>query len=414
MIKKLSLIFLSIVLGFGLISCNNNSKENKEPEHVIPEEGMEDGSEKEQIPDNPEQDLENDGEKKYADIITEEMENKIIFAASKEYNIKSKLIEIDHFFGAFDDIYIVILNAPLNEYLTDYEETIEKYSFNYFRYYYVTNPLTVYYNDDFYSLQEAYDQKLLTIKDIQKIKENFDKCFIEIEKEFFKITDELKEQGLTEEIYEKLREAIPYNSVIKYLGEYNGAYVGYYLGYGPIAGIEYVEFLDYYVYTKNDFEGIRVVYNGEEYNQQEAYELDILDKDDIEAIFTKYYGYSSIDISANNKLTHQTLRNIVKEYYDKVIVTKYPDIPWDVKFFVPFENKNHNVYDDVIYLEVYMQSENVTERKEKIGEYIFNLFSSVEYIVYSNNEFYDLKEAYDLGLLSEKNIEQIYNDWFKS
>lgn len=375
MIKKISIMLLVILLSFSLISC---------------------------------------ADKEYTGILTEEMGNEIIYAASKKYNVNSELIKIYHFFGAFDDKYIVILNTPFNEYLTNYEESIEKYSFNYLRYYYVTNPLTVYYNDDFYSLQEAYDQKLLTIKNIQKIKEHFDEYFEKITEEFFKITDELKEQGLTEEIYIKLKEAIPYNSVVKYLGEYNGAYVSYYLGYEVVPDIDYVEFLDYYVYNKNRFEGIRVVYNSKEYNQQEAYDLGILNNDDVETIFTKYYGYSSSDIYIDNRLTHQTLRNIVKKYYDKIIVTKYPDISWDIKYFVPFDSENPNIYGDAIYLEVHIPQQEVTETEEKIGAYTFNFFNSVEYIVYHNAEFYNLQEAYDLEIISKKNIEQIYNDWFKN
>ncbi len=312
--RKMFLLFFIFLLSFTLISCGKETK--------------------------------------YIESLSDEIKNEIKLAAASKYERDIENVEIEYFFGGFGDSYTIILNTPIKEYLIDYTEKIGNYDFRYLRHYNLYNTIVVYNNNNFYSLQEVLDNKLLTLDNIKKVKENFDNTFDKYNEEYFKISEELVQEGLTTDIYNRLREVLPYYKVIHYLGEYNGAYVAYYLEYTPQANTGYLELLDWYIYSNSKFNNIRVIYEGKEYNQKEAYDLGILSKENITNIFTKYNGYSPFDVTIkDNKLQIQSARNILKQYYVEVLSDKYPNMIWDINKILNMVNIDfsNNVYNDVIY-----------------------------------------------------------------
>ena len=375
--KKLFLLVFIVLLSFNLISCVKETK--------------------------------------YIELLPDEIKNEIKLVAATKYERNTENIEIEYFFGGFDNSYIIILNTPVNEYLVDYTENVGEYDFRYLRHYNLCNSMVVYNNNNLYTLQEAVDNKLLTLDNIKKVKENFDNIFDKYNEEYFEINKELENDGLTVDIYNKLRDVIPYHRVLRYLGEYNEAYVAYYLEYTPQATTGYLEFLDLYLYPKSKFNCIRVIYQGKDYNQKEAYEMGILNNEDLTNIYTKYFGYSPNEISIkDNEITLLTVRNILKQYYEEVIVNKYENIKWDINIFLESTDiySSNNIYDDMIYLPLYVE-DNQVKYEEELGGYTFELYEGIEYIIYKNGKVYNMKDAYFNGILNEETIKKIYKDWFE-
>lgn len=327
-------------------------------------------------------------------------------------------IEIDCFFGGFNEAYVIVLNYPMVLDSSNYKEVVLGYEFIYYPRYRIKRPIEVYFDNDFYSLQEAIDNKIINEDNLKVIKENFDKYWSNYEKEFFKITDELKEDGLTEEIYLELREVIPNYQVLKYLGEYNGAYVAYYSNFKQQAGGHYlVETLDYFVYEADAQRCIRVIYDGKHYTQEEAYEKGIITYDNMVKIFGNYYGYSPIGITFNDDiLTRQAKRNIIKQYFDEVLSIEYPDITWELWTLddLMIYDDVKNIYGDSIYLQIWTAlPEQNNQYYEEISGVTFKFCEDTRYIIYNDNKLYTLSAAYNQGIIDKETLESIYNDWFK-
>lgn len=254
----------------------------------------------------------------------------------------------------------------------------------------------------------------MTIDNIKVIKDNFDTSWKEYGKEIFNITDELKKQGLTVEIYSQIKELYPTISITKYLGEYNSAYVVFYEDMGiQIGENDIIEVAGELVYTKNELFRIRVIYEGKSYDQQEAYDNGILAIEDLIEVFQKYNGYLPNEIIVDNdSINKQMIRNIIKQYYNEIISVENPDFEWNLSKLY-YDGDYHKVYEEAIFVVINFNVGDFMLVEEEIAGFIFPFDSWTRYIIYKGDQIYTLEEAYNNNIINKNTIESIYNDMFR-
>ncbi len=344
-------------------------------------------------------------ETKYIESLSDEIKNEIKLACATKNEQDIKYIDVEYFLGGFDDKYVIILSKLWEPYLNDSTEKIAEYEFNYYRRYCVTSSITVYYNNDFYSLQEAVDNKLLTIDNIKIVKENFDNIFKEYDEEFFKITNELKEQGLTENIYLELRKVYPNNGINMYLGKYNDAYVALYLDFSSIVADYSFKEYNGYVFEHHFHEGIRIIKDGKGYEIDKAIEQGIVDKEVYEHIFMKKHNHSSQEVGFHdNNICVQTLRNILKIYYEKY---NQIDRKWN---FSSYEGlvKSTKVYGESIVLKLDFTDIELNIEPVVIEGITYTFPNNTISYVYYNNDLYTIEDAYSQNIIDINIVQEIF------
>ena len=344
-------------------------------------------------------------ETNYIEYLPDEIKNEIKLAIATEEERDIKYIDVKYFLGGFDDKYVIILSRFWEPYLKDSTEKIDNYQFDYYQRYYLTDQITVYYNNNFYSLQEAVDNKLLTLDNIKKVKENFDNVFKEYDEKFFEITSELKEQGLTIDIYSQLRKVYPNNQVDMYLGEYDNAYVALYLDFS--SNVTDVSVWEYngYVFEHHFYEGLRIIKNEIGYEIDEAIAQGIVDKDVYEYIFVKEHQHPSNEVAFhNNNICEQTLCNILKLYYNKYNQASYN---WNFEAYAVLV-KSTKVYGDGIVVEFDLRDlEVIIDTVILDGKTYKFPDNSVSYIYY-NNDLYTVSKAYNENIIDINVVEEIF------
>lgn len=383
MIKKVIIMLLVILLSFSLIACDDSQESN------VPEKDQ----------------------KEYTDTLTEEVKNQIISCASKKYELEESLLDIDYFLGGFNNAYSVILNVKYNPIINNIVETIEGYEFNYFVRYRLTNTISIYCNDEIYTLYEAVDKNLLNKEDIGKIKNNFDQIFLEYDSEYFKITDELKEQGLTIEVYNEVRKTFPNNKIVKYLGNYNNNYIVLFDVYGPSTQlVEYKEY-DGYVFEIHMYPNIKIVKDGIGYGINEAISENIADIEIYEYIFNKIHNHASSEIFFHdNQMCPQTAYNIYKQCFYDVLQKEDENLRFENYIDTDIYS---GTYDESILIRLDLGYKESKIVNEEIAGIVFEYNLRVKFIIYNNGKAYNLKEAYDKEIISKETVEKIYNDYFK-
>lgn len=338
----------------------------------------------------------------YVDTLSEEMYSEIV-SCRKNIFVEECEPRILYFFGGYNDAYVVFMdpngNSHYSEVLT---EKVADYEFKYT----TSRTIEVYYKGEFYSLQKALDEEILTVENIKKIKENFDN------RENIGYCEELKNQGLSKDAYDEIVEVYPYLAIDKFFGEYNGAKVVWYVELRPLTQTVEYKVVSKYVFDQHDYLGIRVIYKGVSYSLEDAYEQGILLDDDLWQVSYKYNGISPDEISTEEMwLTPQGRRNLIKKYYDEILSIKYPEIEFDFINVFGYDERP-NVYDDFLYLHVYFGTSNIT-KAEEIAGLVFTYYGDVDEILYCNGKLYTLSDAYNQGIIDKETLESIYNDWFK-
>ncbi len=344
-------------------------------------------------------------ETKYIESLPEETKNEIKLAIATKYEQDVKYIDVEYFLGGFDDKYVIILSKLWESFLNDSTEKIAEYEFNYYRRYNLTSPITVYYNNDFYSLQEALDNKLLTLDNVKKVKENFDNNFKEYDEDFFKITNELKEQGLTENIYLELRKAYPNNEIDMYLGEYDNAYVAVYLSFSSTVADATINEYNGYVFEHHFHEGIRIIKDGKGYEIDKAIEQGIVDKEVYEHIFVKEHNHSSKEVAFHgNYICEQTLCNILKLYYNKYNLLNYD---WRFESYASLV-KSVKAYDDGIVLKLDFTDIEVNIEPVVIEGVTYTFPNNTVSYIYYNNDLYTIEGAYSQNIIDINIVQEIF------
>ncbi len=307
--------------------------------------------------------------------------------------------QILYFYGGFDDAYAVFTDPARQGSKT---HTVAGCTFTY-----PSNlNMDIYYDNRFYSLEEAYDNKILTKESVSKIKENFDKA------ENLGLRGELLQQGLTKDYYQEIIKVIPYYAVTKYLGTYNNSHVVWYASIRPnITLVEYRE-VSGYVYDYHNYSGIKVINEEMAYELQDAYDKNLLNDDNLKDITIKFYGVSPDEIQilkdSNGKeyLSMQSQYNIAWAYNNKYEFNDPLQVIGNID-----GNKylgTHNGY-IVTTVRYFKDGERVIKNIELAG-CAFTIWEGEEEIaVYKEEGVYSLQEAYDNKLLTDEDIQNIFN-----
>ncbi len=133
--KKIFLIMSILILGMSIIGCKSSRLTKKTKEYII---------------------------ETYVKRYNEKKTNEVLYIDSED-------VEIDGYFGKYGMSYVTVINIDRDWYRTadDPEYVIENLIFNIYGSYHIL----VFYEDNYYYLDKAYELSIVTYEDLKKIQE---------------------------------------------------------------------------------------------------------------------------------------------------------------------------------------------------------------------------------------------------
>lgn len=153
-------------------------------------------------------------------------------------------------------------------------------------------------------------------------------------------------------------------------------------------------------------EHLKLVYKDKTvYTIEEAYEEEIIAREQIEKLFQYSFSHKYDEISMKS-ITPQTMYNISKLYYQMHNLTISEQL---LTNYCIYSYMYGLIYDypisDLIFVPILVDDINKLEYDLKIDEIIFEIPNSYILIVYWENEIYLLEEAYRRKILTKEDIE---------
>lgn len=335
--------------------------------------------------------------------IKEELALEIINAYAEKNNIDSKDLSIDYYFGQYKKYHVLYISKDINTFVKANIQ-IGDYFFEYS----ANKAIEVYKDGEFYTLSEVYNNKLIKERHLKKIY-NQTNLFLEtIWNIYYSYNKELKEKGLTEEAFNQIIKIHNKDRIIDYYGKYDEMEVVALESF--VSDKEYCYKMDI-LWDGNKYDMIRAFDNEKMYTLEEAYNSKKLSLQEIGEIFQVVYGYLPYMIIANTntELMKQSSFALVYTYYHSVFSKENTEI----ELFELWEKYNQNVY---CYLHNNLKTVWLyTEGEDNNGTYVmyvegceFELKNNQTILVYFGNEHYTLGKAYDEGLLSTEELDEIY------
>ena len=179
-------------------------------------------------------------------------------------------------------------------------------------------------------------------------------------------------------------------------GNYNGVYVIFadkkFKEYEPKETIEIVNGLAFVYPNENK---LQVCANGTFYSLSDAYEKSIISAEQLAEVHSVY-----------------TMEKNIRSQF----IAKYGDeFPQVVNKSERFDVFFHGIYDDVYVATIAMDCySNVKNPTETVNGLTFTWMQQYDIHVYHKGEFYTLTEAFDCGLLTVAQLEEVYESYVTS
>lgn len=205
--------------------------------------------------------------------------------------------------------------------------------------------------------------------------------------------------------------------IYKYAGNYNGAEVVN-ISRGGVDVPRYDYVADYMFYGSHGGDYYEVLYDNKIYRLNEAYELGILTYENIKEIYRvnallrayqntylmdEYFYKEVLTVYGEERLKQRFYNSYYKDLttYEDLYIKRFIDGFWenDIYYYACILDYNGSNYEKGNY-------------SETISGYTFEYDdNNTMKLISSNNEVYSLKEAYNLGLVSYKYVDYLYNSF---
>ncbi len=331
--------------------------------------------------------------------LSKNLKNEIIKVYKEKNNIKED-INIEYYFGKYNNYHVVYIEKNVDTFVDRYIK-IGDYTFDYS----VNKALEIYKDGEFYTLGDLYKESLIKDKQIKKIYNQTEAFF---DKVLYSYNDFLKDKGLSLEVYNHIISIYQKDRIIDYYGEYNGLHIV------SLASLktdkDFVYTMDI-MWDQYKYDMIRAIDDKKMYTLEEAYNDKKLSMEQIAEIFQVVYGHIPYMIvgQSGEDMTKHASYALVYSYYNEF----YSKENADLELFDLWEKYNQNVY---CYLYnnlrvVWLYTEGKSNGESyiiNIGGYDFTLNNNQTILVYFGNQHYTLGRAYDEGLISENEMEEVY------
>ncbi|MBQ8293651.1 MAG: hypothetical protein IJX78_07630 [Bacilli bacterium] len=225
----------------------------------------------------------------------------------------------------------------------------------------------------------------------------------------------IEKLGITTKEYNQILKALdkkeykydlryPIDSVIKHEDFYQiYARVGDLTHFNPLG----YEFLEDIIFPNSATNQMHIYKNGKIYTLTEAYEKKLIDKDDLIEIYVeRFYKVNDPYEIATELKNPQQYYMFIKNYYqknnmemDKELIAEYC-ASWIVDI--------SNISDSYL-ITMPIDKVNVYEYTyELVNGVLFRTYKGIKLVIYHQDNYYSLQEAYDNGIIDDDNILTIY------
>ena len=332
--------------------------------------------------------------------IKDSLKTEIINAYKEKYNLQNEELNIEYYFGKYNKYHVVYINKDVDTFV-DRHIKIGDYMFMYS----VNKALEVYKDGEFYTIGDLYKEEVIKNKHIKKI---FKKTESFLEKIVYSYNDFLKTRGLSIEDYNRIISIYQKDRIRDYYGEYNGL---------DIVALDSLKTEREFVYKfdimwdQGKYDMIRCFDDNAMYTIEEIYNSEKISSEQLVELFQVIYGYLPYTIIGQGKeeLSSHASFALVTSYYNDV----YSKEDNELTLMELWEKYNQNAYCYLynhlkvvwLYTEGKSNGQNYTMN---VGGYDFTVDNNQVILVYFSNEHYTLGRAYDEGLLSEAELEEVY------
>lgn len=335
--------------------------------------------------------------------INEELALEIINAYAEKHNIDSQGLSVDYYFGKYKKYHVVYISKDIKTFVNA-NLKIGDYTFEYM----ANEALEVYKDGEIFTLSEVYNNKYIKAKHLKKIYNQTEAFLEKIWNIYYAYNEDLKAKGLSEEVYNKIISIHKKDRILDYYGEYGGIEVVALESFATDIKYSYKMNI---IWEQNKYDMIRAFDEEKMYTLEEAYNIKKLTFQQIEEIFQVVYGYLPYMImgTTGTELTEHASFALTSSYYDRVYSKENPTIG----AFELWEKYNQKVfcylYNSLRIVWLYTEGESNNETYTLTVEgYDFELKNNQTILVFFGNDHYTLGKAYDEGLISVKELDQVY------
>lgn len=332
--------------------------------------------------------------------IKDSLATEILEAYKTKNNLQNSDLKIEYYFGKYNKYHVVYISKDVDAFI-DRHIKIGDYMFMYS----VNKALEVYKDGEFYTIGDLYKAGLIKQKNLKKI---YNKTDAFLEKIVYSYNDFLKGRGLSVEDYNKIVSIYQKDRIVDYYGEYNGL---------DIVALNSLKTDKEFVYTMDimwdqfKYDMIRAFDEEKMYTLKEIYDENKITKDELVELFQVIYGYLPYTIIGNSKeeLSSHASFALVTSYYNDVYSKENGELSlielWEKYNQSPYCYLHNNLKTVWLYTE---GASNGGHYTINVGGYDFTVNNNQVIFVYFSGEHHTLGKAYDEGLLSDNELEEVY------